>query len=185
MAFKAAVASLLTLAAVQAATISIQPSSASAVVSGAPVSLNVEVFNVTDLFAFQFDIGFDPTVVSAVSVSEGSFLPSGGTTAFVAGTIDNTAGTISATADSLIGAVPGVSGAGVLASLRFAANAPGTSPVTLSNIILLDSNLNSIEFTSANGSIRAVQLPEPGPAFMLVSGLLILFALQFRRSRKA
>jgi hypothetical protein len=120
-------------------------------------------------------------------VSEGSFLPAGGTTAFVPGTIDNIGGEISVTADSLVGAVPGVSGDGVLATLHFASFATGTSDISLSNIILLDSNLGTIDSTSANGSVtigEATTTPEPDSAFTLLAGSLALVALFVRRQRE-
>jgi hypothetical protein len=182
---KVLVVSLLTLAATRAATISIQPASSTTNV-GSAVNLNVNISNVSNLFAFQFDIGFNPSVLSASSVSEGPFLLSGGTTAFVPGTTDNLAGTISFTADSLVGAIPGVSGDGVLATLQLLPLAIGTSPMSLSNITLLDSNFNSIDFTSEDGSItvNASLTPEPSPALTLVAGLSILFALRRQPRRR-
>ena len=164
---------LLSLAAARAdtlAAVSIDPSSTPVIV-GNPVNLNVDISNVSDLYAFQFDIGFDPTILSATNTTEGAFLPSGGATFFVAGTIDNVGGTITDTADTLIGAVPGVGGDGVLATLQFQAIGNGTSPITLLNIILLDSNLDEIAFTSTDGSVTVT--PEPRFMPVLLIGLLI------------
>jgi hypothetical protein len=62
---------------------------------GPSFSLDVLISNVADLYAFQFDLGFDPLILSATGVTEGPFLPSGGTTAFIPGTIDNSGGTVS------------------------------------------------------------------------------------------
>jgi len=182
---KILVLSVLALAAAQAATVSIEPSSLTVGV-GSAFDLNVDISGVSDLFAFQFDVVFNPEVLSATSVIEGAFLPSGGTTAFVPGTIDNVGGEISVTADSLVGAVPGVSGDGVLATLHFAALATGTSDISLSNIILLDSNLGTIDSTSADGSvtISLTRSPEPRSALTLLAGSLALFALFVRRQRK-
>jgi hypothetical protein len=84
--------------------LSIAPSS-STVGAGSNVVLDVNIANVTDLFAFQFDFSFAPGTVSAASIVEGAFLAGGGTTAFIPGTIDNVGGTIAATADTLIGPV--------------------------------------------------------------------------------
>ncbi len=91
---------------------------------------------------FQFDLSFDPTALQASSESEGSFLANGGGTYFVCGTIDNTGGSVAGTADTLVSAVPGVSGAGTLATVNFSTAADGSSTLSLSNVILLDSNLN-------------------------------------------
>jgi cohesin domain-containing protein len=182
---KLLVLSVLAFAAGQAATVSIDPSSLTVGV-GSAFDLNVNISSVSDLFAFQFDIVFNPEVLSATSVSEGPFLLSGGTTAFVPGSIDNVGGEISVTADSLVGAVPGVSGDGVLATLHFAALAAGTSDISLSNIILLDSNLVTLDSTSADGSVTigATTLPEPAPALTMLAGSLAILALFVRRQRK-
>ncbi len=72
--------------------------------------------DVSDLYAFQFDLAFDPTILELQSISEGTFLPGAGSTNFFPGTIDNTGGTATATADSLVGAIPGASGSGTLAT---------------------------------------------------------------------
>ena len=54
--------------------ISIEPPS-STVLPGQAFSINVDVSGISDLYAFQFDIGFNPAVISATSITEGSFLP--------------------------------------------------------------------------------------------------------------
>src|ERR1700738_335986 len=62
--------------------VGIQPAS-QAVQPGQSFSLDVVISNVADLYAFQFDLAFDPFVLSATGVTEGPFLPSGGITAFI------------------------------------------------------------------------------------------------------
>src|SRR2546430_17140244 len=102
--------------------VSIQPASSS-VAEGDTFTLDVDIANVTDLFAFQFDLGFCPGVLSALSIIEGAFLPGGGTTFFIPGTIDNVGGAITASADALIGAISGVNGTRYLDDVHF--TAPG------------------------------------------------------------
>jgi cohesin domain-containing protein len=177
--FIAAVLVLVTVTPVYAAIISIQPSS-SMVSSGGTASVMIEVSGVSDLFAFQFDIGFNPAILSAISVSEGPFLPTGGNTLFIPGLIDNTAGLISGTADALIGAIPGVSGTGVLAEIQLQGIGTGTSPVTLSNVILIDSSGGDITATVVDGSVRSV-VPEPRQAAAVYLALLILIEAARRR----
>jgi hypothetical protein len=132
---------------VKATTLSIEPAF-NAVSVGDNFALDIKVSDVTDLFSFQFDIGFSPSILSATAITEGAFLPSGGFTFFIPGTIDNVLGTISFTADTLLSAPPGVNGSGVLATLSFQALAAGTSAVDLSSIILLDSNAARQESSS-------------------------------------
>lgn len=166
--------------AVSAAAIHLDPGSSVTSVDGT-VDLRVEIKDVVDLYAYQFDIAFDPVVLSASTVAEGSFLSTGGGTSFIPGAIDNTAGTVSFTASVLLGSVPGVSGSGTLASIRFNALTIGTSPVTLSNIVLLDSALNDIAAAVQNGSVSVV--PEPGSVLLLTSALGIGFLVRLRTRR--
>src|SRR5262249_17907356 len=160
--------------------LSMQPSSQT-VQPGQSFSLDVDITNVTDLFSFQFDITFDPTVLSATNITEGPFLPGGGSTFFVPGTIDNTAGTISFTADTLIGAISGVTGSDILATASFQALALGTSPITLSNPILQDSNLMDIASNIMNGAVTVV--PEPAPWLLFTTGLVSLLLYGWRRKQ--
>src|SRR5690349_16751681 len=77
--------------------VSIQPPATNQA-SGDTFTVDVNVSGVADLYAFQFDLTFDPTLLFAVLVTEGGFLPGGGTTFFIPGTIDNVGGDITATA---------------------------------------------------------------------------------------
>jgi adhesin HecA-like repeat protein len=146
--------------------LSIEPSS-SLVQPGKSFTLDVRISDVVDLFAFQFDLAFNPLILSTGSITEGPFLPSGGATAFVAGTVDNMAGTITATADTLIGAIPGVNGSGVLASVDFLALSVGASPITLSDAIVLDSDLNDIAVSIVDGGVTVAAIPEPSTWLLL------------------
>ena len=152
-----------------AATILINPGSSTTTIGGT-VDVTVRVEDADDLYAYQFDLSFDPTVLSATSVGEGSFLPGGGSTFFLPGTIDNVAGTVTLTAGSLEGAVPGVTGSGALALVQFTGLGFGPSPVTISNVVLLDSIGADIDATTQNGTVTVV--PEPTSAMLLGCGLL-------------
>jgi Cohesin domain/PEP-CTERM motif len=155
-------------------TVGIQPAN-STVGVGSFFDVFVDVSSVTDLYAFQFDIGFDPAILSAIGATEGPFLPSGGTTFFIPGFIDNTAGTISFNADSLTSAISGVSGSGSIADIQFQALALGTSQIDLSNVLLLDSSLSDIAFNTANASVDVIStaaVPEPSTILLIGSGLI-------------
>jgi general secretion pathway protein D len=153
-----------------AASIFIGPASSTTFVAGT-VNVAVQVTNVTDLYAYQFDVSFDPAVLSTAAITEGGFLPSGGSTLFLPGALDNLSGTLTLTAGFLEGPVPGVSGSGTLATLLFTGVGLGTSPLTLSNVVLLDSAGRDIAATaSQNGSVTVV--PEPASLMMLGCGVL-------------
>jgi adhesin HecA-like repeat protein len=169
-----ATAACLAPLAAQASTIVAITTSAPTVAAGGSFTLDVDVTGAADLYGFQFDLSFDPTAVSAGAASEGALLPSGGTTFFIAGTNDNTNGVVTATADTLIGALSGVNGSGTLASFVFTAGSPGVSEFSLSNVELLDSALNPIDTTLANGSISVTPVPLPESSWLLAAGLLLL-----------
>jgi general secretion pathway protein D len=156
-------------------TLSISPASLT-VGAGSNVVLDVNIANVTDLFAFQFDLSFAPGTVSAASIGEGAFLAGGGTTAFIPGTIDNVGGTIAATADTLIGPGPGVNGSGTLAVLTLTGLAPGTSSIDFSSVFLLDSNLTGINSSLQSGSVTVTStaVPEPNTLVLLIAGMSLL-----------
>jgi Cohesin domain len=170
-----------------AAVISVQPSGLSVPV-GEIFSLDIEVSGVNDLYAFQLDVDYTPSVLSAVGVTEGTFLLTAGATFFVPGTIDNVGGSISFIADTLIGAVAGVSGDGVLAEIEFTAVGPGSSPISISNEILLDSNLNVITDSVVGGSVTvdgSQVVPEPTSLSVLLAGIVVmLLGSPQRRARR-
>lgn len=157
---------LLSSPAFSDAILSVQPSITTAN-PGDLFSVNIDVTGVMDLYAFQFDVAFDSNVLGFSAITEGSFLPGAGSTIFIPGT-DNLDGTLTFTADTLTGAVAGVTGDGTLATLFFQALAPGSSPIVLSNVILLDSNFIEISATTVNG---VATVPEPSVVLLLVTSV--------------
>jgi hypothetical protein len=166
-----------------AGTISVQPATP-AVTAGQSFTLNVQVSGATDLYGYQFDLGFNSAVLAATSVSEGAFLPTGGPTIFVPGTIDNVGGSITANADILNGAVSGVNGSGDLLDVMFQALAPGSSNVQIFNLIALNSFGQGLTLTTA-GSTVTVSTPEPGTGLLFAAGVIGLFAFLRRRPSRS
>jgi hypothetical protein len=162
--------------------VSIQPSSLTDAI-GQIFSVNIEITSVTDLYAFEFDLGFNPLVIRAIGITEGPFLPLGGATFFLPGTIDNTFGTITSNADTLLGPVSGVSGSGVLATAMFQAVGLGSSEITINNPLFLDPTGASISEAVQPGGASVVS-PEPAPV-ILVCAALLGFALMRRTAAGA
>jgi hypothetical protein len=160
-----------TTALASATTLFFQPSGVSTGV-GQMVTVDVAIDQVTDLYGWQFDLTFDPTIVSALQVTEDGFLATGGATFFIPGSIDNVGGTVTATADSLETAIAGVTGGGLLAQFQFQTLALGTTALSISNIMLVDSNINPIMASSTDGAI--VVTPEPSELAPLACCLLVL-----------
>lgn len=166
-----------------AALLSIQPANQT-VSPGQTFSVDIVVSAAVDLFAYGFDLGFDPAVLAANSISEGPFLATGGATFFITGSIDNAAGLISANGNTLLTAIAGVNGGGVLAIVSFTALAPGSSALSPLGISLLDSSLSGIVTTTQAGEVTVggtAAVPEPSAWLLLGGGLLALgLAREFR-----
>ena len=157
---------------------------------GDTFAVDVNIANVTDLYDFQLDLTFDPTILQLDNIAEGVFLSEGGATFFFPGLIDNSGGSATFNADTLLGAIPGVNGSGVLLQFNFEALAAGSSALSLSNVLLQDSTIPvgaNIDFSSTDGSITVtssgpVTTPEPNTLTLFAgaigAGLLVA---SFRR----
>ena len=137
----------------------------------AVLPLNVSASDVTDLYGYQFSLNFQPSLLQAVSVTEGGFLASGGTTFFDPGVINNGAGTVSFIFDTLIGPVPGVNGSGLLATINLRAVGAGLAQVSLSDVLAV--NASGATLTIAAPAL-VTQVPEPGALGLLLAGAMAL-----------
>lgn len=139
-----------------------------------------------DLYAYNVTLNFDPARIRAVSVGEGPLLASAGTTFFIPGDIDNVLGSISFTGNTLIGAIPGVSGSGILITLDFEAIAEGLSPLGLSDMLFLDSSFADLAPTPQDSAVTVVAgggspVPEPSTLPLVLLGM---GAFAFHRQRR-
>lgn len=146
---------------------------------GSVFDLDVLLSGVTDLYGYQFTLGFDSHVLQVVSISEGGFLASGGSTVGDTGVIDNAVGTVGLVYNSLVGAVPGVSGSGTLAHLRFQVLGQGVAALSFGDVALLDSQIGDLKVQVQGLSVTAV--PEPASLLLLGAGVLALLGLARRR----
>lgn len=169
------------------AVISIDPTTQTTS-AGNVLTVDVLISNVSDLYGYQFDLGFNPSVLQAVSSAEGPFLATGGSTFFISGTSDNLSGTVSGTANTLLSAINGVNGSGELAVFTFDAIGAGTSTFTIQNETLLNSGLNVVSDKTTGGSVTvgpgSVRAPEIDPASATSSLTLLLGVLVVLRGRR-
>jgi rhodanese-related sulfurtransferase len=106
----------------------------------------------SEIYGAQYELYFDNTILSATSQTQGSFLTQDDATANeFANNFNNTLGKI-VYGEARMGTPTGVTGSGVLASITFETIKSGTSALTLSYIMLVDSNgLSYIMLVDSNG----------------------------------
>jgi hypothetical protein len=157
--------------------------SANPAVQGTSLDLNLLISGISDLFGYQFTLNFNPAVLQATGVAEGSFLAGGGTTFSDPGTINNSVGSISFVAATLIGPLPGVSGSGSLAHISFNVTNVGSSLLSFSDALFLNSNLGDLTVTLQPLTLQTVAaaVPEPASYLLFGAGLAGLAALRRRR----
>ena len=102
-------------------TLSITPSKAN-ICNGDVINVAVHITNVVDLYGFDLQMTFDPTVFEIVSITDGGFLPS--PTFTLANNFDNINGTLTY-AISRYGGGTGANGSGDLLNIQLRVKAPG------------------------------------------------------------
>lgn len=121
-------------------------------------TVDVTIDDAADLGAFQFDINYDPSVITVTDVTLGPFLGSTGRTAQPIGShIDNTAGVATFGAFSF-GNNAGPDGTGLLATVTLKAVGSGTSALNLQNVLVTDTIANTQSASMQNGTV-AVAAP--------------------------
>jgi hypothetical protein len=137
--------------------VSIDPPTISKLV-GSTFDINLTVTNVTDLYGWQFNLTFNPSVLNCTDVEEGPFLQQAGTTWLLPMTINNDVGFVFFGATLFPAPGSGASGNGTLATMTFAALDNDTSALHF-----LESKLNGwdpvdkipvpISHTAVDGSV--------------------------------
>jgi hypothetical protein len=138
--------------------ISIAPSTLS-VIPTQNFTLNINTQSITNLYSWELQFYYLNSIVNCTGAVEGGFLKIAGSTVWAAKNEPNynaTHGMIDIGA-SLVGAVSGASGSGVLASMSFEAMKYGNTSIDIANAIVLDSNLNDINCTITNGFVEVRQ----------------------------
>jgi hypothetical protein len=145
--------------------------------------LDIDIAGVTDLYSYQFDLFFDPAILTATDIVNGGFFADGDSF-FIPGTIDNLLGTISFTANVLVGPVIGVDGSGTLARVSFTSKSSGTSAVGVTSVVLFDSvdpDPFSADVQDARVTVTADATPVPEPTSVVLVGSALVTMWRKRR----
>ena len=146
-------------------------------------SIFVHIDDVHDLFAYQFDLTFDPALLSVRAVEEGNFM-AGPPHVFFPGTVDSAGGRISFVVGSLTDDTPALDGSGDLVRIAFrAGDAAGTASFSLPNVILLDSSLADMPFAPPGGGEVQV-VAAPGTLTLVLTMLPLLLWTARSRGRR-
>jgi len=117
--------------------------------AGQNFTININISDVIDLYGWEFKLNWTATILDAKDVVEGPFLKQGGNTFFTF-KINNAAGYVIVDC-TLLGAVPGMSGNGTLATIEFCMEAIGESTLDLNETTLINSREQTIFHTSIDG----------------------------------
>jgi len=98
--------------------------------------VRVDITWAYNLYSWEFNMTYDTAILTANTVTEGALLASGGTTYFNK-TINDANGWVYAYG-TLQGNVPGVTGSGTLATIKFASQAVGASSLDLHDTKLVE-----------------------------------------------
>lgn len=150
---------------------------------GSTISVDVVLNDIADLYAYQFSLSFDAAKFQATGGTESAFLQSGGSTVFDAGVIDNAAGSIAFVYGSLLGAMPGVSGSGMLAHFTFDVIGTGSGLFHLSDVLFLDSGFGDLALQVQDLTVQAnasTSVPEPAAFWLFGLGLVGLGVMRRR-----
>jgi len=125
-------------------------------------TVNVGVDPEVAIASAQFDLSFDPSLLSAHNVAEGNlFGQNGASASFDPGTIDNVAGTVTNVHGAILQQGGSVSASGTLAVVSFTAKtADGTSPLHLSDVVVGDAGGQPVEIVVSNGVVSVRTCPD-------------------------
>ena len=133
------------------------------------LTANVCISDVFNLYAYEFKLYYNSTVLNGTSVAPGPFLEESGQKPFfyIVSFTDHYNSTYGIVwiDSSLEGNILGVDGDGTLATIKFKATAPGNStPLSLRDVKLSDPNENPIPYVSFDGTVTVLAKNTENPS---------------------
>ena len=130
-------------------TVYVVPRQVTSPAAGQQLQVQIKVKGAADVLAYEVTVGFDPTALRYVSIANADYLPAG---AF-ASPPQTTANSVYLAATSVAGSAAAASG--TLATVTFEVVSAKASTITLSNVLLSDSNVTPLDLTSVDGAVTA------------------------------
>jgi hypothetical protein len=121
---------------------------------GASFTINISVEDVVDLYAFDISLYYNTTLLDALSIAEGPFLKSVGSTLAIVTEVNDTVGRVRYGL-SLMGTPSGANGTGTLFQVTFQSSteATGPSPLSLNDTELSNYDAQPIDHAVLDGSV--------------------------------
>lgn len=118
--------------------------------------IDINISSSAEIYAADFSLGFNSSLIMALNVSEGNFLKKDGASTFVAvNKINNTAGYVQI-GSTRFNTQTGVTGNGSLARIEFQAINNGISSLDFIKLALLDSNLSEVNIITSGGVVNVL-----------------------------
>lgn len=130
------------------AVVFVDPQNSSAAVEQ-DFTVDINVSNVTDLFGWEFKLGWNSTILQLKNVTEGSFLRNTGATFFTYN-LNSTGPHMVVDCTRLVD-LPEASGSGTLSTVTFHVQQPGSCDLDLYNAVLINSFEESMNCTTEAG----------------------------------
>jgi hypothetical protein len=136
-------------------TLYVHPSSVTGLNPGQTFTIDIKMSDVTNLYGYEFKLGYDTSILDATNVNIGPFLNE--PTYTVKKKIDNTNGFLWFATSSQEPAAP-KSGSGTLATITFQVTGSGSCDLDLYDTKLGNSDVNPISHSVSDGYYGSVSL---------------------------